>query len=271
MNPPDRASAVEAIVEHLVDVAIHTAREALPPVLAWLRGVTAEDVAVARPSVAGLPHAVVDRLTRAMSAWRAHPLAGDVLAFALDTAAAAAAAARGQERVELVWTGPDTEGARWRRSDQALVEVCDAARRRLVLTTFSASPGKELRAALQRAVDRNVDVWIVCETTKDSAGYLASDGVSAFGDLGNRVTRFVWPGPQRPTDASGHRGLLHAKVVVADDSVALVSSGNLSRAATERNIEAGVLVRGGPIPGALRGHIEALVRDKTLVKYDAGD
>ena len=256
----------EALLERLVELATHTAREALPPALTWLRGVRANEVGHAQPSGLGLPHEFAERFLRVVNAWRAHPVAGEFVAFALDVAVAAVTALRRQESTELVWSGPDPDGARWRRMDQALFEVCAAAKSRLILTTYSASPRPELLTALKAAVARGVTVWIILETKSDSGGGLTNDGVASFyAGLGKSVGLYVWPAEKRPADAHGNHGLLHAKVAVADESIALVSSANLSGAALERNIEAGVLVRGGPIPATLRGHIEGLVRDKVLV------
>jgi phosphatidylserine/phosphatidylglycerophosphate/cardiolipin synthase-like enzyme len=54
-----------------------------------------------------------------------------------------------------------------------------------------------------------------------------------------------WPGSSRPSvfydpralDAEGPGGVLHAKVVVADDEVAFITSANLTEATVDRNIE----------------------------------
>jgi phosphatidylserine/phosphatidylglycerophosphate/cardiolipin synthase-like enzyme len=43
-----------------------------------------------------------------------------------------------------------------------------------------------------------------------------------------------------------------------------VTSANLSDAAMERNMELGVLLRGGQVPGLLERHLAALVTTKQL-------
>lgn len=259
------SKARESLVIRLVELAASTAREVLPPALAWLRGIAVNDVASAKPDALRLPHDFAERFQQMAAAWRAHPVAGEAVAFALDVAVAAVTAVRRQESTELIWTGPDPDGARWRRMEQALLEVCAAAKSRLILTTYSASPRPDLLAALRAAVARGVTVWIVLETKSESGGGLKNGGVASFyAGLGKSVALYVWPAEKRAPDG-GQPGLLHAKVAVADESMALVSSANLSGAALERNIEAGILVRGGAIPGTLRGHIEGLVRDKVLV------
>lgn len=48
---------------------------------------------------------------------------------------------------------------------------------------------------------------------------------------------------------------MHAKVLVVDRRVALVGSANLTGYGLERNLECGLLVRGGLVPAALAEHL----------------
>ena len=52
---------------------------------------------------------------------------------------------------------------------------------------------------------------------------------------------------------------MHAKVVVADRRAALVTSANLTEHAHERNIEVGLLVRGGTVPASLCKTIDRMI------------
>ena len=61
-----------------------------------------------------------------------------------------------------------------------------------------------------------------------------------------------WPPERRPRDEQGHAGLMHVKAAVADSRVAFLTSANLTEAALERNMELGVLIRGGHLPAAIR-------------------
>lgn len=51
---------------------------------------------------------------------------------------------------------------------------------------------------------------------------------------------------------------MHAMAIVVDDRIALVGSGDLTSRAIETNLECGILIRGGPEPRAMRGHIDWL-------------
>ena len=59
-------------------------------------------------------------------------------------------------------------------------------------------------------------------------------------------------------------GKVHAKVAVCDETICFISSANLTGHAMEKNMEAGVLIRGGSVPIKLQNHLEALVTIKIL-------
>jgi phosphatidylserine/phosphatidylglycerophosphate/cardiolipin synthase-like enzyme len=52
---------------------------------------------------------------------------------------------------------------------------------------------------------------------------------------------------------------MHAKAAVADSRIAFLTSANLTEAALERNMELGVLIRGGTLPGLIDRLIDGLV------------
>jgi len=60
---------------------------------------------------------------------------------------------------------------------------------------------------------------------------------------------------------------LHAKCVVIDRRVALITSANFTEAAQQRNIEAGVIVRYPLFVERLVGYFEGLKESKQLVCY----
>ncbi len=54
-------------------------------------------------------------------------------------------------------------------------------------------------------------------------------------------------------------GKVHAKVAVVDEARAFITSANLTGHALEKNMEAGVLINGGPVPKTLSDHLEGLI------------
>lgn len=69
---------------------------------------------------------------------------------------------------------------------------------------------------------------------------------------------------QRPEIGGGRRASLHAKCAVADGERLLVSSANLTEYAFTKNIELGLLVEGGDVPGRVQRHLEALITGGVL-------
>jgi phosphatidylserine/phosphatidylglycerophosphate/cardiolipin synthase-like enzyme len=55
-----------------------------------------------------------------------------------------------------------------------------------------------------------------------------------------------------------------AKAAVADSRVAFLTSANLTEAALERNMELGVLIRGGTLPASIDRLIDALLESGEL-------
>ena len=76
---------------------------------------------------------------------------------------------------------------------------------------------------------------------------------------------YVWPLDERPKDRAGRYGSLHAKFAVADEARSSVSSANLTEYAFNFNMELGLLVRGGHLPGRVVEHLRGLMQDRVLV------
>jgi len=58
---------------------------------------------------------------------------------------------------------------------------------------------------------------------------------------------------------------MHAKAAVADSSLAFLTSANLTEAVFERNMELGVLIRGGPLQAAIDRLIDSLLESGELI------
>lgn len=183
-----------------------------------------------------------------------------VVASALRVAGLATEGVRAEAFTELLWTGPEGGDAALRRIDQSFVEVVDAARDELLIVTYSASGVSELLQALRRAVDRGVRTTFVKDFEKTDQ---SQDPSVALGDAARTARILTWPLAARPA-VGGRPALLHAKCAVADTSHLLVSSANVSASAFGRNMELGLLVRGGPLPRRVREHFLSLADNGVL-------
>jgi len=61
---------------------------------------------------------------------------------------------------------------------------------------------------------------------------------------------------------------MHAKVVLADGSMALISSANLTDSAMILNMEVGVLIHGGQLPRTLQSSFHRLLSEGVIVRAE---
>ncbi|MGC5334959.1 DISARM system phospholipase D-like protein DrmC [Micromonospora sp. DT62] len=168
-------------------------------------------------------------------------------------------------RIESVWSGPSTHPVPVRATAQVLVDLVAEAQAELLLMTYSAKPYPPLLAALTAAVARGVAVTVVVETLAGARGALnGAEPAAAFATLAG-VQVWHWPAERRTEE----HAKMHAKIAVADRRVLLVSSANLTQSGVNRNIEAGLLVRGGTAPRRAAEHIAELQTRGVLARLQA--
>lgn len=173
-------------------------------------------------------------------------------------------------RAQLVWSNYDLRGAR----DTAVVaqELFRDAKTSVVVSTFNmghrrqegAPPGHPLLAPLAARMsavpELSVRVFTHIKPWGDGAGV---DHVARWAGWFRRA---LWPWAPLPEVYFDPRAMagedgacLHAKCIAVDDARALVTSANLTEAAHDRNIEAGVLLHDPALSRDLRLHFEALI------------
>lgn len=202
------------------------------------------------------------RLSALVNAWKATAVPPTELAGMLLGAAAAYNQARAEQKIELVWTGPSSRLIATRKTEQALLQVIDAADHRLFMTSFVAYDVASIMAALKRASDKGVAISMLLEASDKHGGTVSIDAIGKMKATLPDARVYSWS--ERDVGFSG--GKVHAKVAVADEYFCFVSSANLTGHAMEKNMEAGVLVRGGATPRDLHRHLEALVTTHVIAK-----
>lgn len=55
----------------------------------------------------------------------------------------------------------------------------------------------------------------------------------------------------------------------ADEELLFISSANLTEYALTLNMELGVLIKGGPLPGDVAAHFNRLIEDRVLVAVES--
>ncbi len=203
-----------------------------------------------------------DALFNLITAWRSVILTSGELAATLLGASAAYHQAKGEQEIELVWTGPSSKLVATRKTEQALLHVIDVAKSRLFITSFVAYDVASIMAALRKAVERGVEVSMLLESSDNHGGGVSIDAIGQMRVSLPAARVYCWQ--EKGYAFAG--GKVHAKVAVADETLCFISSANLTGHAMEKNMEAGVLIRGGTIPCSLQRHLEALEITKVIVK-----
>jgi phosphatidylserine/phosphatidylglycerophosphate/cardiolipin synthase-like enzyme len=214
------------------------------------------------------PNMDKELLRKFEEAWKTNEtiLPRDV-AFALRGASASGKIGESRGAAELAWTGPNTGQVPIRNTEQALCEVVDSAKSRLFLVSFVAYRVPTLERSLTEAVRRQVEISILLESSDEHGGSLSHDSVKAMRYAMPSVDFYEWShDPAADEDRSA--GKVHAKCAVADEQLAFITSANLTSAAMERNMELGVIVRGGELPSMLHRHLEALIETGVIAKID---
>lgn len=223
---------------------------------------SAEQFALARSSFG--PNVDKDLLERLDQAWHNNKDASpSAVASALRGASAAAILKENRGATELVWTGPSTGQVPVRHTEQVLCQVIEAAKIRLFLVSFVAYEVDSIIRALRGAIERKVQVIVLLESSDKHGGRVTYDSVKAMKGILPSIDVYVWSSEKKslPGQLSG---AVHAKCAVADGELAFITSANLTSAAMERNMELGVLVKGGELPFELHRHLEALISTKVI-------
>jgi len=145
--------------------------------------------------------------------------------------------------LELIWTGPEKMSTNFRRTDQALLELIQGAKKHLLVVSFAVYKAQPIIEAIENAILRNVKVIICLEDSNGTQGKLSYSGLHAFSESIFKLASFyTWPIENRPHSVDGKFGSLHAKIAVADQEKVFISSANLTDYAMDLNMEMGVLI-----------------------------
>lgn len=158
----------------------------------------------------------------------------------------AASAASQRRDIRPVWSGPTFHGD-GDHTTGALAHLIDSATEDVFASTYSATPGSGFVKALWRAVARGVQTTLLVDSTVkngETAAMLQSEleGASFWTFL----------------PADGAYGIQHSKVVIVDSRSAMVTSANLSVAAAERNLEAGIVLHDPDFASKVRQRFQKL-------------
>ncbi len=257
------------LLKSIVEVSILVASPVLESIVNALKTLPAHASHADRLAISDLaPHpSSRDALRQLLALWTdsSPAISPDSLAWALKSASAMNDHQRSTQSLELVWTGPAHPSMHFRRTDQALYEIINEAKRSILIATYAAYKTPDLDRALLTAAARGVHITMIVESSEIAEGKMkfgAFEGLRK--SLLDKVSIFVWPLEKREKDERGNFGTLHAKCAIGDERMALISSANLTGFALSLNMELGIFIHGGQIPRAISDQLNQLIADKTL-------
>lgn len=184
--------------------------------------------------------------------------------------------------ISLTWTGPEDLVTETRDTGAVARQLFAGARRSLLVSTYALDEGAKgenllaiLRARMIAQPELDVRFFVNLSrgyTDERPTAVLLAEHMDRL-----RESVFTWePRPRvfydRRALEPGHgpRACLHAKVIVQDELQSLITSANLTEAAQERNIEAGVLIQDAAFARGVVGQFEKLVGAGVLVEARIG-
>ena len=172
-------------------------------------------------------------------------------------------------QIELAWTGPDVSTSPLRQTEQAILELIDAAAESLILVSFAVYRIPRIRSALVEAATRGVKVTLIVETPDRIEGEGEYDTLKALGKSVLACCNiYYWPKAKRAIDASGRAGLLHIKCIVQDQAAVFLSSANFTEYAFTMNMELGILVRSPSTASQIKSHLDSLIKQGILERIE---
>lgn len=245
---------MQALLDAVVDLVAIVSPGKVRTVASALRGLANSGGAPHVNTLADTPAARA-AIGRIVAAWEQVQTSGEEVSGMLLGASEARLRVERELSVELVWTGPTTRFVPTRRTEQVLLDLIADATQDLFLVSFVAYGVPSVVAALNDAASRGVRIRILLEASMSSGGTLSYDPAAIMRSCLSTVEIFTWKEKPEPFVD----GKVHAKVAVVDGARAFITSANLTGHALEKNMEAGVLINGGPVPKTLSEHLHALI------------
>ncbi len=182
-------------------------------------------------------------------------------------AAARENAATPQQLFDLVISGPEVGGVPTADTAATVQTLIEDAQSEILLVGYAVHNGKRLFKRLAERMNEAPTLRVAFHLDiprKLADTSLASEIVRRFA---HEFVAKHWPGDKLPdlyydpralAEDSEQRASLHAKCVIADRRVALITSANFTDAAQRKNIEVGVVIRHEPFVARLSSYFEAL-------------
>jgi phosphatidylserine/phosphatidylglycerophosphate/cardiolipin synthase-like enzyme len=177
---------------------------------------------------------------------------------------------------DLVLSGPDVPGVPTCDTGAVMASMVEDASKSLLIVGYAVHQGAKIFKPLAERMEANPNLLVtICIDIPRKFGDSSLDS-EIIRRYATEFRKRHWPwekvpkfyhDPRSLSQSGGERSSLHAKVIVADQSVALISSANLTEAAQKRNIEAGVLTKHQPFAERISTFFQGLIAEGYLTEF----
>lgn len=175
--------------------------------------------------------------------------------------------------LDVVLSGPEVPGVPTRDTAAVMRSMVVKANQEILLVGYAVYNGKKLFEPIARRLDEKPDLRVrfalnIPRSYKDTS--LDTEIVRRFT---HEFWSKHWPWEKRPelfydpralATSTALRASLHAKCLVVDREIALVTSANFTEAAQTKNVEAGVIVAYRPFVKRIVDYFDGLVQSDLL-------
>jgi len=180
---------------------------------------------------------------------------------------------RMDQRLELVWSGPELDNAGSRDTPALVRQLFKSAERFVLISGYAVYEGAGIFDTLAQRIRETpgLECWIFLNVARAVGDVRPDDAITR--EFAARFYKYQWRWEPRPRLFHDPRSLerdptqravLHAKCIVIDECKALVTSANLTEAAYYRNIECGVLVNDAAFAKQLSAQFMGLIANSRL-------
>jgi phosphatidylserine/phosphatidylglycerophosphate/cardiolipin synthase-like enzyme len=179
-------------------------------------------------------------------------------------------------RLELVWTGPEREGAGTRDTAVVVRELFQQAEHDVLLAGYALYNAHTIFAPLAARMTQCPGLRVRLCLNIPRGDDTGSDDDLVF-DFRRRLRVHNWPegplpevyfDPRSLDRRPDRRAVMHAKCVLVDDQRTFLTSANFTEAAQVRNIELGVVVNDASFCRAVRQQFDDLIGNGALRRLE---
>jgi cardiolipin synthase len=205
-------------------------------------------------------------LKSTLSHWRLIGCSGPEFAALISGAAWATKLSEEHKSEELVWTGPDLGTIPVRRSEQVVLDLINTAESHIFIISFVLINIPEIESALRTAALKGVKVSLLLESEDKNGTNDFRKSCVRIKSAIPQLELYIWPRENRQTMEGGF-ARVHAKCVIADSNRIFITSANLTSTALDKNIEMGILTRGGNLPVQASDQFNAMISQNEIIKF----